>query len=186
MWILVLSPPRERPIAWSSPAFLRAGAMLMGAHDGAVDHRVFVVGICGEMLEYPLPHTSFGPTAEPQMDLGPITEPRRQIAPWHPSAIAIQHRLDEQSIVCCGHPNRTFTPWQQVLDPFPLVVAHSEPPHRSAPRKLTAYESKKPPRRNQSRITRCRLSAGCGYRDSPVDLHAQPSACRQLRTRPSA
>jgi len=28
--------------------------MLMGAHDGAVDHRVFVVGVCGEMLKHPL------------------------------------------------------------------------------------------------------------------------------------
>ena len=46
VWILVLSPPRERPIAWSSPAFLGDGAMLVGAHNGAVDHRVFVVGVC--------------------------------------------------------------------------------------------------------------------------------------------
>jgi hypothetical protein len=152
--------------------------MLMGAHDGAVDHRVFVVGICSEMLEYPLPHASFGPTAEPQMDLGPIAESRRQIAPWHPGAIAIQHRLDELSIVRCGHPDRTFTPWQQVPDPFPLVVAQSESPHPSAPHKLTAYESKKSPRRNRPHIIRCRLSAGCGNRDSPADPHAQPSACR--------
>jgi hypothetical protein len=37
--------------------------MLMGAHDRAVDHRVFVVGIACEMLEYPLPHTGFCPSA---------------------------------------------------------------------------------------------------------------------------
>jgi hypothetical protein len=41
---------------WSSPALGGAGAMLVGAHDGAVDHRVFVVGIRGEMLKYPF-HT---------------------------------------------------------------------------------------------------------------------------------
>ena len=65
-WILVLSPPRLRPIAWSSSFFGRAGAVLVGAHDGAVDHRVFVVGARGEMLKHPLPHPAFGPTAEPE------------------------------------------------------------------------------------------------------------------------
>jgi hypothetical protein len=30
---------------------LCAGAVLMSAHNGAVDHRVFVVGVCGEMLK---------------------------------------------------------------------------------------------------------------------------------------
>ena len=65
----------------------------MGAHNGAVDHRIFVVGVGGEMLKYPLPHTAFGPTAEPQVDLCPVTEPLRQIAPRHPGTITIQHRL---------------------------------------------------------------------------------------------
>jgi hypothetical protein len=36
----------------------------MGAHNGAVDHRVFVVGIGREMLENPLPDAGFGPPAE--------------------------------------------------------------------------------------------------------------------------
>jgi len=48
--------------------------MLMGAHDGAVDHRIFVVGVCGEMPKHPLPHTSFGPAAEPQVDLCPVAD----------------------------------------------------------------------------------------------------------------
>jgi hypothetical protein len=130
---LVLSPPRERPIAWSSPAFFGAGAVLMGAHDGAVDHRIFVVGVRGEMLKYSLPHTAFGPTAEPQVNLGAVTEPLRQIAPWHPGTITIQHRLDEQPIVRRGHSDRAVASGQQVLDPFPLIVTQSEPPHRSAP-----------------------------------------------------
>jgi hypothetical protein len=152
---LVLSPPRERPIAWSSPAFFGAGAMLMGAHDGAVDHRIFVVGVCCEMLKHPLPNAAFGPTAEPPVHLNSVTEPLRQIAPRHPRTITIEHRLHEQPIVRRGHPDRPFPPGQQVLDPFPLVVAQSEPPHhRSASNKLTAYESEKPPRRNRLRIIR--------------------------------
>jgi hypothetical protein len=69
--------------------------MLVGAHNGAVDHRVFVVGVRDEMLKYPLPNTALGPTAEPQVDLGSVAEPLGQIAPRHPGTIAIQHRLDE-------------------------------------------------------------------------------------------
>jgi hypothetical protein len=30
--------------------FFRAGTVLVGAHNGAVDHRVFIVGGVGEML----------------------------------------------------------------------------------------------------------------------------------------
>ena len=40
VWILVLSPPRDRPIASPSPSLFGARAMLMGPHDGAIDHRV--------------------------------------------------------------------------------------------------------------------------------------------------
>jgi hypothetical protein len=53
---LVLKPPRDRPIAWSSPTFLGAGAVLMGAHNGAVDHGVLVVGIAREVREDTLPN----------------------------------------------------------------------------------------------------------------------------------
>ncbi len=35
----------------------------MGTHDGAADHRVFVVGIGDQMLEHPLPGTGFRPAA---------------------------------------------------------------------------------------------------------------------------
>jgi hypothetical protein len=130
----------------------------MGARNSrnsTVDHRIFVVGISCEMLEHPLPDTALGPTAEPPVHLNSVTEPLRQIAPWHPGTITIKHGLDEQPIVRCGDPDRAFPPGQQLLDPFPLVVAQSEPPHhRSASNKLTAYESKKPPRRNRLRIIR--------------------------------
>jgi hypothetical protein len=47
----------------------------MGTHNGAVDHRIFVVGIRCEMLENPLPDTALGPTAEPPMHLNSVTEP---------------------------------------------------------------------------------------------------------------
>lgn len=51
--------------------------MLMGTHNGRVNHRVFVVCIPGQMLEYPLPHTALGPTAEACMRQAEIAEPFR-------------------------------------------------------------------------------------------------------------
>jgi hypothetical protein len=33
--------------------------MLMGANDGAVEHRVFIIGIGGQMLKYPFPDAGF-------------------------------------------------------------------------------------------------------------------------------
>lgn len=49
--------------------------MLMRAHDGAVDHRIFVVGIGSQIGKDPLPDTSFGPTAEPLMNIDWIAKP---------------------------------------------------------------------------------------------------------------
>jgi hypothetical protein len=72
VWPLVLNPPRECPIAWLSPDFFGTGAVLVSAHDGAVDHRVFVVGIGCEMLEDPLPDSGFSLAAEAQMDILPV------------------------------------------------------------------------------------------------------------------
>ena len=48
-WILVLRPPRLWPSAWSSTFFESAGAALMSARDGAVDHRVLVMAIGCQM-----------------------------------------------------------------------------------------------------------------------------------------
>jgi hypothetical protein len=86
--------------------------MLMGAHNCTVDHRIFVVGVCCEMLKHPLPDTAFGPTTEPPVHLNSVTEPLRQIAPRHPGAITIEHGLDEQPIVRRGHSDRAFAPGQ--------------------------------------------------------------------------
>jgi hypothetical protein len=138
VWILLLNPPRERPIAWSSPAFFRAGAVLMGAHDGAVDHGIFVVGIRRKKLKELLPNSRFGPSAEPLVHVLPVAEAFRQVAPGNPSPIAIEHGFDKQPVIGRGHSDRTLPPRQKVLDPLPLVIAQAVAAHGSAPQKLTA------------------------------------------------
>jgi hypothetical protein len=104
----------------------------MCSHDGAVDHRVFVVGVGGEMLENPLPDTGLGPTGKPRVNVDRIAKPLRQVAPGNSSAIALEHGLDEQTVVSCRHPDMTFTAGQQVLDTIPLVVTKGVASHRSA------------------------------------------------------
>jgi len=120
----------------------------MGAHDRAVDHRVFIVGIGSQMLENPLPNAGLGPSAEAPVDVLPIAEALRQIAPRNARTVAIQDRLDEQPIVRRRHPDVTLPSGKQLPDAIPLVIAKAIPSHGSAPKWLTPYESKISSRRN--------------------------------------
>src|SRR5215472_18968180 len=131
-WILVLSPPRDRPIASSSSVFLCAGAVLMSSHDGAVYHGVFVVGIRRQMLQDPFPDAALGPPGKPRVNLDRIAESLRQIAPGYASAIPVEHGFDEQPVVTCRHPYPAFAARQQVLDTVPLVVTQAITAHQSA------------------------------------------------------
>ena len=143
VWILVLRPPRERPMAWFSPAFFGAPALvLMGAHDGAVDHRIFVVGILGQVLEDALPDAGLGPATEAAVDVLPVAKTLRQVTPGDAGAIAVEHGVDEQAVICRGHTDAPWPARQVVFDPLPLVVTQGMSVHRSASPKLTAYESK--------------------------------------------
>ena len=115
--------------------------MLMGAHDGGVDHRIFVVGIRRQMLEHLLPNPRLGPSAEATMHLDAIAETLRQVTPRNTGAEPVQHRFDEEPVVPCRYPDVAITAGQQVADPLPFVVPQAVTPHRSAPDSLTAYES---------------------------------------------
>jgi hypothetical protein len=119
-------------MAWSWSFFGGAGAVLMRADYGAVDHRVFVVGVGGEMVEDLLPDPALGPAAEPTMGILPIAEALRQIAPWDAGAVTIEHRFDEAAIVLGSGADMADPPRQPVLDPLPLVIAQSISGHRSA------------------------------------------------------
>src|SRR5688572_15980345 len=121
-WILVVSPPLLRPIASAAPLFCGPGAVLMGADDGAVDHRPLVVGVIRQVPENPFPCPGLRPAAEAGVHLLPRTEPLRQIAPGDAGAVVEEHRLNKQAVVLRGDPDVPLTAGQQVLDPLPLVV----------------------------------------------------------------
>jgi hypothetical protein len=106
--------------------------MLMRPNDRAVDHRILVIGIGRQMLEDLLPDAGLSPAAEPLVGILPVAEALRQIAPGDPGSVAIEHRLDESTVVFGRHADMASPAWEQVLDPFPLVVTQSISCHWSA------------------------------------------------------
>lgn len=71
------------------------GAVLMRPDDGAVDHRVFVVGILGQGLEHLLPHAGAAPAAMAQVNHPKVAEALGQVSPRDARAVAIEYGLDE-------------------------------------------------------------------------------------------
>src|SRR6516162_8123576 len=112
--------------------FGSASAVLVGAHDGAVNHRIFVVRVGGQVLEEALPHSFIGPAAEPPVGVLPVAKPFRQIAPRNSGTVAVEHRFDESAIVVGGDADITGFAGQPVLDSLPLVIAKCISVHRSA------------------------------------------------------
>src|SRR3954468_16597573 len=130
--------------------------MLMSAHDGAVDQRIFVVRLSGEVLEHALPNAGDGPAAEASLHLDPNPETLRQVTPGNPGPIAVEHSLDKQPIVPRRHTNRPLTARQEVSDPLPLIVTQPVASHRSAPNTPPVSESKFATRWNPQMTTRRR------------------------------
>src|SRR3712207_6019396 len=79
--------------------FWGAGAVLMGAHDGAVDHRILVVSSLAQMFKDTLPDAGFGPAGKAAVCVVPVAKAFSkafwQIAPGQPGAIAVEDGLDE-------------------------------------------------------------------------------------------
>jgi len=96
--------------------------MLVGAHDGGIDHGVFVVRVAGQMLENSLPDTANGPSAESRMHHTEVAESLGKVAPRNPGTIAIENSLDKQTVVLRRTPNHADTSRQQILHPIPLIV----------------------------------------------------------------
>ena len=76
--------------------------MLMSPHDGAVDHRVFVIAVGCQVLKDALPYPGFGPAAEPSVRIFPVAKTLRQVTPWYSRTVPVQHRLDKATIVTGG------------------------------------------------------------------------------------
>jgi len=112
---------------------LGAGAMLVSAHDGGVNHHVFVVMITGQEIENPLENAALGPSVEALIDDLPVAKALGQIAPRDAGAKLEKNGFDKQAIVGGRTGNMVFAARQNVFDPIPLVVAQRLSSHRSSP-----------------------------------------------------
>ena len=81
--------------------------MLVGSHNGRIDHGVFVVRVFRKLLKDRFQDSAGSPSAEPRMHHAEIAESLRQIAPRNPGAIAVQHSFHKQTIV---HARTTHCP----------------------------------------------------------------------------
>ena len=95
----------------------------MSAHDGGVDHHVFVVVIARQQFENAFENPALRPPAETLMDNFPIPEALGKVTPRNPGSISVQNGFDKQSIVRRRASHMAFAARQKILDPIPLVVA---------------------------------------------------------------
>jgi len=72
----------------------------MRLDNGAVDHHVFIVMICGEIAKDTLNHTVFTPAAQTSVHVFPVPKTARKITLGDTCTIAIQHSSYEKAVVC--------------------------------------------------------------------------------------
>jgi hypothetical protein len=104
----------------------------MSAHNGGIEHHVFVIGITRQGFEYAFENTVLTPSPEAPVRRFPIAKTRRQIAPWNASAVSVNDGLYEQAIVRRGPSDMPLSAGQKILDPFPLVISQAIATHLSA------------------------------------------------------
>ena len=107
----------------------------MSAHNGRVNHHVFVVVIACQQLENAFENAALRPSAKALVNDLPVAETRGQITPRNTSSISVKNGLDELPVVRRSAPDMAFTTGQKILDPRPLVVSQSKALHGSALRK---------------------------------------------------
>jgi hypothetical protein len=97
--------------------------VLVSAHNGGVDHHVFVIGIAGQQLENPLENAALCPSAKALVYDLPIAETRWQITPGDARSVSIKNRVNEQAVVRCSAANIAFAAGQKISDPLPLIIS---------------------------------------------------------------
>ena len=100
----------------------------MSAHNGSVNHHVFVVVIACQQLENTLENAALRPSAKALVHDLPVAETRGQITPRNTSSISVENGFDEQPIVRRGATYMAFTAGQKILDPCPTYSLKSAKP----------------------------------------------------------
>jgi hypothetical protein len=124
MFIFVLRPPRERPIASSSlPPFLHRPHIDAPARWWSrCSDQVFEVRIFNQRIEKTLSNALLCPSTEALEHAVPVAKLLGQIAPWCSGANQPKHSVHEQSIILAVPPSITFLTRNKWLDAAPLLV----------------------------------------------------------------
>ena len=117
--------------------------MLVRSNDSGIEHHVLIIVVGGQVFEYAFENPALAPTPKSLVYVPPVAETTGKIAPRYAGAIAIKHRLNEQTIVAGRYTNMPFAPRKKVLDPMPLIVAQSITMHKPALQMPASYESSK-------------------------------------------
>lgn len=96
--------------------------MLVGAHDSRVNHGVCVVRILGKSVKDALPDTCLAPARMARMHYAKVPKGLRQVPLGDAGAVAVQHGIDEQTVVACGRSGLTCLAGQEVFDAFPVAI----------------------------------------------------------------
>jgi hypothetical protein len=81
----------------------------MSAHDGSIDHHVFVIVIACQQLENALENAALRPPTEALVHDLPVAETRRQVTPRDSRSIPVKNGFDEQPVVRCIAADMAFT-----------------------------------------------------------------------------
>jgi hypothetical protein len=91
-WILVVSPPRERPRALSSePFFAARGRLLVSPHDRRVQHQVRVLRVRNQIVEDPIPYANPRPPCKTLVHALVLAIALWQVFPAHARTHHPQH-----------------------------------------------------------------------------------------------
>jgi hypothetical protein len=87
------------------------GIARRGTHNGAVDHRVFIVRIDNQQGKYSVPYATLGPAAPSPVCVVPIAKTLGQVTPGTTGAVPVYHRVDEPAVIDRGYADRTRPSW---------------------------------------------------------------------------
>jgi hypothetical protein len=157
----------------------------MSAHNGSVNHHVFVVVIACQQLENALENPDIRPSAKALVHDLPVAETRGQITPRNTSSVSVENGFDEQPTVRRGATYMAFTAGQKIFDPCILVVSQSKTLHGSGLRKADLASITRqliwefPTDRRRYKIERCSAFDSdplCVPNTSSGDAHLVPLA----------
>lgn len=97
--------------------------MLVGSHNGTVNHRVFVVRVGAQYRKDAAPYALFGPATPPAVGVVPTAKAVRKVTPGGAGAVPMYNRVDEPAVIHRRYPDRARPSWQRPLDQVPLVIA---------------------------------------------------------------